>query len=218
MPSNRTADAVLDTPAPKRPRLDTPEEVAPLAPAALPSNAFSVPEQIPPPSTGPRQSSRVSAIPKVDYFKDLAHTVGDGTEDSPDDVEPEDSSDDDLMSINDIDEMFNDLEYADVEDDGPSTATAIPSGSAKYTPFTDENGLLRIGPQPSAPSVHVKWAPRKVALTRIRLTVSRNFLITDRRIETSVPADHDSEEAACKEKLTEGLTEYGSDGNKLTGT
>ncbi|UKZ61459.1 uncharacterized protein TrAtP1_002725 [Trichoderma atroviride] len=122
------------------------------------------------------------------------------------------------MSINDIDEMFNDLEEADVEDNGPSTATEIPSGSDKYEAFTDENGLLRIGRQPSAPSVHVKWAPRKAALARIRLSVVYNFWHVNRRIQTSAPVDHDSERDACQEKLIEALTEHGADGDKLTGT
>lgn len=75
-PFDPTADYVLDTPAPKRPRLKTPEELAPLTAATLPTNAFSLPTQIPPPSNGPRRSSRVSAIPKVDYFNVLADIDG----------------------------------------------------------------------------------------------------------------------------------------------
>lgn len=157
VPFDPTADDVLDTPAPKRPRLDT--QLAPLTPATLPTNAFSLPTQIPPPSNGPRRSSRVAAAPKVNYFNVLAD-IGGESEPSPDDAEPEDSSNDDMMFTNDIDEMFDDLEEADVEDNGPSTAIKTPSASRKYEAFTDENGLLRIGPQPSAPSVHIKWAPK----------------------------------------------------------
>ncbi|KAH8126829.1 hypothetical protein LI328DRAFT_163832, partial [Trichoderma asperelloides] len=85
-----SANIVLDTPAPKRPRLNAPEIVPP-TPAAIPANAFSLPE---PPSMGPRRSSRVSAIPKVNYFNDLADVDRD-SEHSPDDVEPEGSSDND---------------------------------------------------------------------------------------------------------------------------
>ncbi|KAM0512861.1 hypothetical protein ACHAPE_008495 [Trichoderma viride] len=185
--------------------------------ATLPTNAFPLPAQIPPPSNGPRRSPRVSAAPEGDYFNDLADTRDD-TENSPEDVEPEDSSDDDLMSVNDIDEMFNDLEEADAEDNGPSTATAIPVGSDKYKHFTDENGRIRIGPQPMAPSVHVKWAPRREAIKQIMKSTHSNYLATDRKIRTSAPVDHDSELAAFQEKLIEALTEYGSDSNKLTGT
>jgi hypothetical protein len=147
VPFDPTVDYVLDTPAPKRPRLKTPEELA-LTPATLPTNAFSLPAQIPPPSNGPRRSSRVSAAPKVNYFNDLADTRDD-TKNSPDDVEPEDSSDEDSMSIIDTGEMFN--EDAGVEDDSPST----PSDGYKYKAFTDENGLLQIGPQPLAPPIHI---------------------------------------------------------------
>lgn len=229
-PRDQTTETVPDTPAPKRPRLQSPEATVPLENTSpLPSNAVPPSEQIPPPSTVPRRSSRVSAILKVDYFKDLADTLGDSTEDSLGDVEPEDLAEDlteDELYISDMEETALEedgleetaLQEVDIEENGPLAATATPSSSDKYKAFTDENGLLRIGPQPFPPSVHVKWAPRKVALSRIRLTGNRLFSATDRKIKTSVPVDHDSEQAACEEKLIEALTEYGSDGNKLTGT
>lgn len=195
VPFDPTADYVLDTPAPKRPRLKTLEDVAPLTPTTLLTNALSLPPQIPPPSNGPRRSSRVSAIPKVDYFNVLADIDG-KSESSPGDVDPEDSSDEDLMSIIDTDEIFNDLEEFEVEDGGPSTATAAPSGSPKYKHFADENGRIRIGPQPMAPLVHVKWAPRREAIKRIMRFTRQNFLAIDRKIRTSAPVDHDSDLAA----------------------
>lgn len=179
MPFDLTAQDVLDTPAPKRPRLQSPEKAVPLeSPFSLPGNALSPSKQTPPPSTAPGRPSHVSAIPKVNYSKDLADIVGESTEDSLDDVKPEDSSEDsaedDTMYINDIDEMFADMEEAEFEEDGSLESTATPSNSDKYKAFTDEDGLLRIGPQPYPPLVHVQWAPKKLALKRIKLFSKRS--------------------------------------------
>lgn len=145
VPFDPTVDYVLDTPAPKRPRLKTPEELPPLTPATLPTNAFSLPEQIPPPSNSPRRSSRVSAASKVNYFNDFAD-IGGESEPSPDDVEPEDSSDEDMMSIVDVDEMFDDSEEVDVKD-GPSQPQRPPRAVT-----STKLSLMRMGVFGSDPS------------------------------------------------------------------
>lgn len=213
---------MLDTPAPKRPRLDAPKEVVPPTPAALPVNAFSLPVNafsLPePPSIGPRRSSRVSAAPKVNYFNDFADVDRD-SESSPD-VESEDSSDDDLT---DVDEMFGDLEDDDLfgaeeeaEENSPATTSA--KKSRQFIPFTDATGRLRIGPQPKAPAMYIKWAPRKEAISRIKTHSRLNYKEKDRKIKQSVSIDHDSELAAIQDKLIGSLEEYGADSDKLTGT
>ncbi|PTB35159.1 hypothetical protein M441DRAFT_32170 [Trichoderma asperellum CBS 433.97] len=184
-----SANIVLDTPAPKRPRLNAPEVVPP-TPAAIPANAFSLPES---PSIGPRRSSRLSSVQKVNYSITLDDAA---REDSPDDVESEGSFKDDMLDIDDIDDMFDDLEDADLEEDGPSTATRSVPETAKCTPFTDENGLLRIGPQPKAPAMYIKWVPRKKAIFRIKNNSRHAYKRVDRKIKQLASIDHESELAA----------------------
>ncbi|KAM0249674.1 hypothetical protein ACHAQJ_008971 [Trichoderma viride] len=209
-----SANIVLDTPAPKRLRLNTPEEVVPPTPTTLPRNALSRPE---PPSMGPRRSSRLSSVQKVNHSTILDDAT---EEDSPDDVESEDSSDDDIDGMLD---GFEDGDLLDQEDldsgeDGPAATTAGIPESAIFTPFTDENGHLRIGPQPWPPAVHIKWVPKKEAIMRVRDYTHANYKSTEGKIKTSAPVSHNFEKAAIQDKILESLVEYGADSSKLTGT
>ncbi|KAH8126828.1 hypothetical protein LI328DRAFT_163830 [Trichoderma asperelloides] len=101
--------------------------------------------------------------------------------------------------------MFDDLEDADLEEDGPSTVTATLSETAKYTPFTGENGLLRIGSQPFPPAVHIKWTPKKEATAHIKNNARVTFKSTDQKIKSSAHVDHDSKLSAIQDKLVESL-------------
>jgi hypothetical protein len=113
---------------------------------------------------------------------------------------PSDSSDVIISDSN-----YNDSTNTINEDQSiaPDTSPLNPTPRYISNPIVDDNGLIRIGPQPYLPSRLILWAPIREASLRIHNQTRANYNQTDRKIHTGeISVDmHDAQFAAIKDKL-----------------
>jgi hypothetical protein len=105
-----------------------------------------------------------------------------------------------------------------LEEDGPTTTTTGGANTTTIlTPFVDQNGLTRIGPQPLAPAVYIKWAPRKEAFAKVGTNCRASYSDIDKKINASVTLiAHTAEMVAMQDKLKRELVEDAADSGKVT--
>lgn len=208
--------ALLDTPVVKKPRHNNTQKLAlPQTPAPLSSRRLShlsgadlLSHHLPLPATpkalslptGPRRSSRLTTVSKVNFaeaaFGDAEDFKYNGNGDEA--------------------EAVNDGEADDLLGDDTSRLPGLVNNERFVeTPFVDERGLTRIGPQPKAPAIQViKWAPKKLASVNFKYAIRTFLKRVDKKMKTREPEEYDAEGIAIHNKLMESLVLY--NGDKVT--